>query len=468
MRLSRGNFYIAIILLVFQACNPVVSQGYSDNRLELERRKVVIPAENSASDLVGQVGSDCSQTDFFEPVLDFDVYQTPGLPEPPARVPFRDPVFNTCIVRLTDRNADLSPDDPSTGLKNEYSRVQSFNADGSRILVRSIDARWYVYDARSLLPVQEIPVLEEPRWDADDADLLYFIEGTRLVSYRLSTGQETLVHDFSVDFSDLELSAVWTRYEGSPSYDGRYWGLMAEDQDWLAAALLVYDLETDKVTASKQMPTRPEIDSVTISPLGNYFLAYFDEYCESGELGDDTHPCGLMVYDRGLRNGRGLLRIVGHSDLAVDYGGNEVLVFQDIDQDTISMLHLDSGQVTQLLPIDFSHSSIGFHFSGRASQTPGWVLVSTYNGAQPAATWMDDQVFALELKEAGRVVRIAHSHSIVDEDQEHDYWAEPHATVNQDFTRILFTSNWGRSGTGEIETYLIQLPEDWNSLLTPP
>ncbi len=44
---------------------------------------------------------------------------------------------------------------------------------------------------------------------------------------------------------------------------------------------------------------------------------------------------------------------------------------------------------------------------------------------------------------------------------EHDYWAEPQASVNRDFTRILFTSNWGRSRTGEVEMYLIRLPEDW-------
>jgi hypothetical protein len=44
---------------------------------------------------------------------------------------------------------------------------------------------------------------------------------------------------------------------------------------------------------------------------------------------------------------------------------------------------------------------------------------------------------------------------------EHDYWAEPHATVNRDFTRVLFTTNWGRSGTEQVETMLIDLPPNW-------
>jgi hypothetical protein len=129
------------------------------------------------------------------------------------------------------------------------------------------------------------------------------------------------------------------------------------------------------------------------------------------------------------------------------------------------MLDLASGEITPLLPIDFSHTALGFHFSGRAFHLPGWVLVSTSNGAQPSATWMDDQIFALELVENGRVVRLAHTHSLYNENVEHDYWAEPHASVNRDFTQIVFTSNWGRSGTDQVDMYLIKLPDDWLSEL---
>lgn len=398
-------------------------------------------------------------------VTSLEVRPEASMAEPAPRTPFQDPVFGTCLLRVTDRNSDLTPDDPSTGMKNEYSRVQSFNADNSYILVRSIEAEWYLYDASSLQPLGQLPLSEEPRWDAQDPELIYHIEETRLMAFSISEGRGWQVHDFAQDLPGRKLVAVWTRYEGSPSADGRFWGLMAEDEDWMTVALLVYDMTLDQVIAQRDTPGRPEIDSVTISPLGNYLLAYYDDACEAGKLGDDDHPCGLMVYDQSLENGRGLLRIIGHSDLTLDAQGREVLIFQDIDQDNIAMLDLESGIVTPLFPIDFSHSALGFHFSGRAFERPGWVLISTYNGSRPAATWMDDQVFALELKPNGRVVRLAHTHSIVDEEQEHDYWAEPHASANQDLTRILFTSNWGRSGTGEVEMYLIWLEDDWSSNL---
>jgi hypothetical protein len=393
-------------------------------------------------------------------IADLEVRQAAQIPEPPARVPFRDPVFGTCLIRVTDRNADLDADDDSAGLKNEYSRVQSFNADGSLLLVRSIEAWWYLYDARTLQPLNFLPIEEEPRWDAQDPHLLYYSDETRLMAYDVQARETRLVHDFAADLPRQSLSAVWMRHEGSPSADSRYWGLMATDRDWEAVALLVYDRREDRVIATRDVRNAPELDSVTISPLGTYLLAFFD-YCESG-LGTDTRPCGLMVYDRNLENGRGLIRAIGHADLALDAQGQETLIYQDVDTDHISLLDLASGEVTPLWPIDFSHTPIGLHFSGRALRRAGWALVSTYSGGHPTAyTWMDNQVFAVELEPEGRVVRLAHTHSLVDERHEHDYWAEPHASANPDFTRVVFTSNWGRSGTGRVEMYMIVLPPEW-------
>jgi hypothetical protein len=342
--------------------------------------------------------------------------------------------------------------------------VQSFNADGSYILVRSIEQYWYLYDAASLHPLGRLPLETEPRWDAQDPNVIYYGDETRLMSYNLEGGQTVMVHDFAENLEG-PLAAVWTRYEGRPSMDSRYWGLMAEDEDWQPVAFVVYDRLTEQVTTRDvhDMPGIDEgVDHVTISPLGTYFLASFDRACEHGRLGDDSQPCGLMVYGRDLGQGRGLLRVVGHYDVALDQQGREVVLYQDIDTDHISMLDLGSGAITPLLEIDFRHTPIGQHYSGLAYQQPGWGLVSTYSGGYPDAyTWMDDAVFAVELEAGGRVVRLAHTHSLVDEDMEHDYWAEPQASVNPDFTRILFTSNWGRSGSEEVEMMLIELPGEW-------
>jgi hypothetical protein len=469
MKMVRFLIALCFLCPILAGCGPAEEPSTEDVDERDEAPQAVLSTAAPASVLPFPLCTDPQPP----LVTDFEVHKPPSIAEPPARSPFRDPVFGTCLVRVTDRQADLSSDDESHGLKNEYARVQSFNADDSYILVYGTEGEWFLYDASSLQPLGKLPIGSEPRWDAEDPNVIYYSDETRLMAYSVATGQDTLVHEFADDFPGQNISAVWTAYEGRPSRDTQTWGLMAEDDEWLPAAFVVYDRLSDQVTV-RDMRGVPgiedDVDHVTISPLGTYFLASFDRYCEpadpslgdSAMLGDDAQPCGLMVYDRDLTNGRGLLRIIGHYDLALDAEGREVIVYQSIDTDEIAMLDLESGAITPLWPIDFSFTPLGFHFSGLAYDTPGWALVSTYSGGYPEAyTWMDDQVFAVELKAGGRVVRLAHTHSLVDEEQEHDYWAEPHATVNRDFTRVLFTSNWGRSGSAGVEMYLIELPPDW-------
>jgi hypothetical protein len=398
-------------------------------------------------------------------VTDLEIREQPSLSEPAARAPFRDPMFGSCLVRVTDRLRDLVSGDPSGGLKNEYSRVQSFNAGESLILLRGTAATWYLYDAQSLRPLAQLPIDTDPRWDAADPHLLYFVEGPRLMRLDVRTGEPAVLHDFTPDFPDQTLTFVWTKYEGSPSRDGRYWALKADDESYRTVALLVYDQWQDAIVARREMRAvagADAIDNVTISPLGSYVTVDFgDHYCERGDLGSDAAPCGYMVYDRDLQHGRGLLRISGHLDLALDGAGREVAVFQDIDTDRIAMLDLATGAVTGLQDLDFSRHAFGLHISGRALARPGWVVVSTHDGDAEPLFWMDDQVFLLELAAGGRAVRLAHTRSVVDESQEHDYWAEPQASANRDLTRVLFTTNWGRSGTDAVETFMIELPADW-------
>jgi hypothetical protein len=469
---SRLPFIILSLIFLSISCNLFERISSDQGQIESDRAELeeIEPEDQEEDEYLGYyilTEIPYSELDLCPPqdlalITDLDVYQTPDLPEPEPRTTFRDPVFGTCIVRVTDRQNDiLNLYDTSKGMKNEYARVQSFNADGSLLMVWTTESFWYVYDGASLMPLGEVPVYVEPRWDAQNPYLLYYTDETRLMSYDLSTGSITEIRDFAEEFPGVDIPAVWTRYEGSPSYDTRYWGWIANDSEWNPYAFLIYDLQTDSVVI-REIPQRYSIDNVTISPLGNYYLASFDDYCEHGQLGSDENPCGFMVYDRNLENGRGLLRIIGHYDALLDADGREVILYQDIDTDHISMLDLGSGKVTALFPIDFSHTAIGFHFSGRASNLPGWGLVSTYNGGHPNDhTWMDDSIFAVEMKEGGRVVRLAHTHSIYDEDIEQDYWAEPHVSVNQGFTRVIFTSNWGRTGTEEVDMYMILLPENW-------
>jgi hypothetical protein len=449
----------ASAFIVIAACSPVSFGEVGDSHQQQEIEAVGRPIKPSDAEPIAFC--DELQIAF---IRDLTLRQDEVLEEPQAHVPFRDSIYGGCIIRVTDRNKDLSQGDQSNGLKNEYSRIQSFNADETMILVRSLDAHYYLYDADTLQVLGQLPSMNDPRWSNLDPNLIYFIGELSLMSYKLNTGEQQLVHDFSGGFPGQDIVMVWTRWEGNPSIDDRYWALMAEDQDWMTVAFIVYDLERDQVISHMAIHPAADVDSVTMSPLGNYFLAQF-EFCEYGSMGNAGRPCGLMVYDRDLNNPRGLLRNVGHSDLALDANGKEIFFYQDQDRDQIAILDLETGEIIELFPIDFTYcNGCGMHFSGLGYQLPGWGLISYFDADPITRIWMDDHIFAVELKPGGQVVRFAQHHSLVDPNQELDYWAEPHASVNRNFSRIVFTSNWGRSGTGEVEMYLIQLPENWHMI----
>ncbi|MBI5482067.1 MAG: hypothetical protein HY906_24645, partial [Deltaproteobacteria bacterium] len=382
---------------------------------------------------------------------------------------------------VTDRKRDLIGGDKSVGLKNEYSRVNSFNADGSRLLARATESTWYVYDARTFRRLQRLPFegAVDPRWDARDPNVLWYTPDTRLVRLDLRGGKTKTVRDFARDFPQWKPEVVFGRWEGSPSLDGFTFAFMVKDGK-RARGLIVYDLrdqpkDTDgrpgeivgRYDLDRYKPIRgDDPDSVSMSLSGRHVWAQFD-YCEKeSPRGTFAKPCGAMVYDRALGKGRGVVRAIGHADLALDARGADVAIFQDNDRDQVAVVDLETGAVTPLHAIDFSQGTLGFHFSGRAAARPGWAVVSVYDKVTKTKFWLSHLVYALELRAGGRIVPLAHHHSLRDDEKgEADYFAEPHASTNQDLTRVVFASNWHRVGTNTVDMYLIALPSDWTARL---
>ncbi|MBN1565566.1 MAG: hypothetical protein JXA10_17105, partial [Anaerolineae bacterium] len=339
---------------------------------------------------------------------------------------------------------------------------------------------WYLYDAHTLQPIQPVQTsldLDEPRWDAQnplrfvfspwsDADAPTLMIADVTPTAAGVTIETHSAHDFAADLPpEWNAVVMWRRWEGSPSADGRYDAFMVEDSDFITRGLVTYDWQADEVIGLYTVTTGEdnEPDSVSMSLSGDYVLAQF-EFCAPGTMGTYAAPCGAMIYTRDLSEGWGISRIIGHSDLALDAQGRDVVIYQEIDTDQIVMADLQTGAITPLFDLDYSQGGFGLHFSGQAVARPGWALVSVFPEESPLdfsnPFWMSGVIYAVELQANPRVVQLAHHHSIRSE-AELDYFAEPHATVNRDFTRVLFTSNWEHYGTGEVEMYMIVLPDDW-------
>ena len=238
-------------------------------------------------------------------------------------------------------------------------------------------------------------------------------------------------------------TAAWTKSEGSPSRDARYWGLMVDDAQWKGLGMLTYDLAKNQIIATydyaKNKRERP--DHVSMSPSGTWITASWDD--------------GVFAFTRDFKTSTRLHHKGEHSDLAIAANGDDVFVSVDYEKSggPLFMTNLRTGARTDLFSTYIDHTATAIHFSGRAFARPGWVLVSTY-APTGGFVWLHGKVMAVELKEHPRVIELASHHEVYDE-----YFTEPHASVNRDFTRVVFDSNWDIKTPTDVDTYLIELPK---------
>lgn len=357
-----------------------------------------------------------------------------------------EPNYGTCLVRATDHAAD----GVSGFARNDYSRRQAFNSDNTRYLANALDGAWHLYDVNTRSRVKQLAGLAgdaEPQWFDSNPDKLYYVPtkgiGMKVNELTVSTNTTRVVGDLAA-----RLKAKWpsaylasTRSEGSPSKDGRYWCLTVEDANWKTLGVVTWDRDTDTILgAMNTNGDRP--DHVSMSPSGNYCVVSGDG------------PRGTVAYSRDFTTSRKLLHKSEHSDIAIDANGDDVYVSVDYSSNAgdVFMLNLRTGVRTALFSTYVSGSTTALHVSGKGYNKPGWVLVSTYadNGSRQ---WLHRKVYAVQLSASPKIYNLAFTRSIYNE-----YWTAPVATVNRDFTKVLFNSNWGNGSATDVDTYTIEIP----------
>ena len=101
----RVFFWIGLLLLTGNACRLS-----SDDDIVRVLQDDEPMTAFSGVDLDGGGFPIGCEDPFYPLVTGFDVRQTPRLGEPDPRTTFQDQVFGTCIVRVTNRGSDLSPE----------------------------------------------------------------------------------------------------------------------------------------------------------------------------------------------------------------------------------------------------------------------------------------------------------------------------------------------------------------------
>ncbi len=390
----------------------------------------------------------------WRPAIGPDPRQPQSSPKPARGKPFADALFKTCVVRITDHAADQL----KGFARNDYSRRQAFNADNTKVVVSAQDGSWHYYDAANARYLGKLEGLggdAEPQWHPTKPNLMYYVPafgiGMTINELDITTGKTRVAADLAGRIRSVwpKANSAWTKSEGSPSADARYWGLMVDDADWHGLGMLTYDMSTNQIIATydfaKNHHDRP--DHVSMSPSGSFITVSWDD--------------GVFAFSRDFSKVVKLHPKGEHSDIALDANGDDIYVSIDYEGrgGPVFMRNIRTGVRTDLFATYIDHTATAIHFSGKAYLKPGWVLISTYGEHGGPWEWPHAKIFAVELKEHPRVINIANHHDIYNE-----YFTEPHASVNRDFTRVLFNSNWEVNSKTDVDAYLIELPK----VLTSP
>jgi hypothetical protein len=251
-------------------------------------------------------------------------------------------------------------------------------------------------------------------------------------------------------------NAAWTKSEGAPSADGRYWCMMVDDSNWQGVGLITWDRWTDTIIGMRDLKVRP--DHVSMSPSGNY--------CVESHYGGP----GVVVHARDLGNSKKIANIGEHSDIGLDANGDDAYVSVDYQSSGgyVYTVNLRTGVRTDLFPSYIGGNATALHFSAKSFRKPGYFVMSAYadNPSLPQM-WMSRKVAVVEMKANPKIYNLVDTRTTIKNTE--GYFSEPHASVNRDLTKIVWNSNWNASDADalKVDTYMVQIRSNQVPPATP-
>lgn len=408
----------------------------------------------------------------------------PQLPDPQnfeRYKPVKAQYYETPMVKLTrNKEAIAAGEKP---FRSDYSRRNSFNCDNTLFLTYRKDGYWFVNDAKTLKPIGDaLPSMAtdcEPIWSESDPHILWALppygEGCKLYEINVDTRKVVKTYELADRIKAFwpDAGRCWTKSEGAPSRDGRYWCWIIETAAYEVRGIIVYDRVEDKIIAHMDASVKPDHTSMT--PSGKYAIVSWAY----------NQPLGTRAYTRNLTDKHPAatgndpyikLHVESeHSDIAITKDGREVYVAADYtgNNGQLFMCDVETGARTNLLYMYDQGTATAYHISAKCFNTPGYVVVSTYaehlgtdgdsNNLrnQSLMQWYHRKVFVMSLETSPtyKILCWADSDRRKEWPNNDGYWAEPQATVNNNLTRIMFNSSMNSMSVNDIETFMVALPE---------
>lgn len=362
-----------------------------------------------------------------------------------------DPSFGTTIRRISDAGS-------GGVIKPMYSTIQAWNADeslmilynqgiGEHILLNGMTYE-FIRELDDFTPAD----LEFIFWDFDDPDKLYYLSNNNeFVEYTVSTMNKSVL---------LDLEAATANCNGGFTL-GNDVQMMSWDSDVFAFRCnndetYFYKISSDELVNFDLLNNEVDYTAPMPGPSGDYFYHQTNIYDANGDYlfaldeFETQHSCmGQMA------NGND-----AYFSVTFDTGPTTACIGNLVAHD------ITDGSCYEIISGDFGYeySMSGTHISALAHKNTegGWLAMSMIG-----KDWQSDDILFQELaivKADGansKVCRIAHHRS---DEEEFDYWGEPHVVISPRGTRVLYGSDWSGADDGQsIDSYVVELPAFQNT-----
>jgi hypothetical protein len=399
-----------------------------------------------------------SDSDNQRSAADHKVYPKPPPPAlPRAGGKFHDPTFGNEIMRATDERDD------KIGVSTYYSHWPTFNSVNTYILARKasgealikrFDAKTFAVGASFKPGTVNIPGkgdvsvnFESAIWHPTNPNLIYCFTGYRdggmhFYAYDVVTRRYTMVKDFGAlggpdDYlSRMTMSADGDVFAWSQHRVGR--------GDENPVYFLIWRKSTDQVLY--HMPTKGLLDKVGLDKSGRYASVAYKR-----TQPDKTYSAYLTLATGQLENIKwnSADSPTGHGDMGTGFHAGFDNWACGISLRSLKNLHTPQ----TVFRFADEHGTLDWTMDLHATllaDNEDWITVGTYrepSSTLPSSGVFRDEIFQVALDGSGRVRRICHTRSSIDNKTDTTgYWAMPKPTISTDGRFIAFTSNWEKSG----------------------
>jgi len=374
---------------------------------------------------------------------DLTVYPMQDIAKPGYLDTIIDPSFGTTIRRISDAGI-------GNAIVPMYSTIQAWNSDETLMILYEVGNGHLLLNGMTYEFIRELddvsPAdLEQIFWDFNDPDIFYYPNVSReFIRYTVSSGNQQILFD---------MNAVISNCSGFISM-GNDVQMMSEDNDVVAFRCnndraYYYRISTGQLT---EFPlTDVGYTAPMPAPSGNNFYHRTNAYDAAGNLTFDLNESSPQHSSMGsLSNGNDAYFAVSFAQ-GPDGGCLGNIIAHD----------LTTGACYDIISenLGYEYSQSGTHISALAHKNThgGWMAASMIGFDEDGQSLLDQELVIARASEGNVLVsRIGHHRS---DENEFDYWGEPHAVLSPTGTRVLFGSDWSGAEDGQsVDSYVVELP----------